>query len=98
MIPKLAQIDVSLPVKQDVIGVAELAWSRAFLSPGCNRADLAAANVEDLNPVIAGVGDPDLIFVVDIHLLRPEELAGFAAMSSPLHDVLALGSEFLYPV
>ena len=45
--------------------------------------------------MIAGVGNPDLILVVDRHTLRTHELARLRAVASPLANIFVLGREFL---
>src|SRR5216683_3146794 len=69
------------------------AWRNADCGRYANVCDLRAGlsvAVEDLNPLVAGVGDIDLFLVVDRDAVEPVELAGLAAPRSPRFEKMSV--------
>lgn len=54
-----------------------------------------AGGIENLDPMIAGVGHPKLILFVECQALWPQELTELFAVTAPLEQKLAVSRELL---
>jgi hypothetical protein len=59
---------------------------------------LIAAGVENLNSVVAGIRNPNMIIRINGERPRLDELAWFFAVTAPLKDENAFGGKLLHPV
>lgn len=67
-------------MQSQAVGVFELSERVPFLAEQADAPGSVAGPVDDLDPVVAGVCDPQEAFAVDCETLRPAELERFAAM------------------
>jgi len=90
MVAELGHVH-AIAVQPQMVGIAKLARIGALLAPDGQQFRFAARSVEHLNPVVTGVGDPQMVMLVDRQILRPRELARPLAMPAPLKQELSLG-------
>lgn len=98
VISEFANQNVFVAVKCQFIRVPKLTKLRAGTAPGLKKLGFLTGDIEDLDPAVTGVGDPQVIVFVHQHALGALELPGALSMLAPLVDKFSLGSEFLDPV
>ena len=72
MVAILTNVNVSLAIEGQIIGIVELTKLTSFGSP---MSEQLTAGIEHLNTMVAGIDDPNVILSVDGQILRPAELA-----------------------
>lgn len=95
MIAEFANVDEALAIHRDVVGIAQLSLAVAVFSELKQKRRRFLFGIENLNPMIAGVGNPQSILFVDRHPLGPQKHPGIAPVSSDGTDKFSVGIEFL---
>ena len=98
LIAELANEDVATPIEGEIVGELELARVRPRCSPYRHQARGFVVDVEDLDAVIACVGNPQVPVGSQLQGLRAAKLADSAPVATPLSDHSALGIELLDPI
>jgi hypothetical protein len=95
MIAKLANINMSLLVKHEVVGIAELSRFAAMYSPMTHDLYRVLPSIKDLDAMVARVHDPDVILFIDLQVLGPSKSSNFTSRSSPLKQEITVGVKLL---
>ena len=84
MVTKFTDVNVSFAVEDQVVRVSQLPRVRSLLAPGAYQLRMISSRVENLDAMVACVGDPDVIALIDGQILWPDELARFGPVTTPL--------------
>ncbi len=84
VVAQFADVDKTLLVDFDGVRVSQLAGLTAFAAPCFYEPRRRLLEVENLNAVIGGVGDPKLIFFIHEQSLRSKKRSGFFPVTADL--------------
>lgn len=90
--------DSVLRSEPNPVGIFQLAGGGPFLTDDADQIRRSRVQVENLQAVIARIGNPKLIQFVNRQGLRAEKLPRLAAMTSPLANGSSRGIKLLNPI
>src|SRR5262245_15708274 len=90
MIAELAEVnDARFFVEMQIVRITKLTRLPAIRAPALRQLRLGAGDIKDLHAMVASIGDPQEPRAIELHFLRSEKLAEFAAVAAPLQLELA---------
>ena len=98
MVSKFADQHMSLAIEDKIVGVAEFAKLVSLFAPAADQFGFVASRVENLDAMVAGIRDPDVVIRIHREILRANKFSRFRPVSAPLKEKLTLARELLYAI
>ena len=91
MVAELGHVHI-IAVQPQIVRITKFSRLRTLLAPDRQQPGFAACCVKNLNSIVTGVGDPEVILFVKGQVLGPSELAPFVSMPAPLEQEFSLAA------